>query len=121
MRFVQVHVLAAVAVASAVLSWLGLYLHNSVELPDQSLLSPETTYPTLVYLLGIAARFIAGRRAAAWLLLGWGWLLPIWPYDPPQTARHYTFHLLYGLLEIPMIVVMTRLVRSTTTSRKPHA
>src|SRR5439155_11977518 len=100
-----------VAIATAVLSWLGLYLHTSAELPNESLLSSETAYPTLVYLLGITAWLTVGRRAGAWLLLGWGWLnlvggavlsvlpLPIWAYDPAQTARHYAFHLLYGVLQ----------------------
>jgi hypothetical protein len=113
-------------VVAAALSWFGLYLHNVADLPDQYLLSPETAYPSLVYLVGVAAWFTRPdptRRVGAMLLLGWGWLqlvgggmlsvlpLPIWPYHPEQTPHHYAFHLVYGATQLPLIVITTRHVR----------
>ena len=35
-------------VAAAVIAWLGLLVHNVADLPDQTLLSPETLWPSLV-------------------------------------------------------------------------
>ena len=34
--------------AAAAIAWLGLLVHNVVDLPDQTLLSPETLWPSLV-------------------------------------------------------------------------
>jgi hypothetical protein len=33
-------------VAAAVIAWLGLLVHNVAELPGQTLLSPETLWPS---------------------------------------------------------------------------
>jgi hypothetical protein len=35
------------------------------------------------------------------------------PLAPEQSARRYVFHMLYGMMQAPMLVVMTRLVRRT--------
>lgn len=35
-------------VAAAVIAWLGLLVHNAADLPGQTLLSPETLWPSLV-------------------------------------------------------------------------
>lgn len=35
-------------VSSVVITWLGLLVHNVADLPDQTLLSPETLCPRLV-------------------------------------------------------------------------
>ena len=57
------------------LSWLGLFTHNSIELPSLNLLSPENSLPALVtVLLFIAWSLLTTRRLAAGLLLVWGLL-----------------------------------------------
>jgi hypothetical protein len=105
------------AVAS---SWLGLFVHNVADLPGQSVLSSETLYPTLVYLLLVVAWFTIPRRIAARLLAAWALLqliggaiisvlpLPFLPFDPEQTLHHYAFHAIYGLLQLPLLVLLAR-------------
>jgi RND superfamily putative drug exporter len=113
-----------IVMATAALSWLGLYVHNVADLPGQNLLSAETAYPTAVLLLFISGWFTPVRRLAAWSLLGWGWLhligaailsvlpLPWWPYHPNQTLHHHAFHAAYGALQIPLLVMTARQVRA---------
>ncbi|WP_214322530.1 hypothetical protein [Nonomuraea sediminis] len=105
-----------------VLSWLGLVVHNFADLPGQTLLSPETAIPTAGYVVAVLLwwRF---RRVMSWVLLGWGWLqlvgggiisvlpLPFLPFDPEQTLYHYAFHVLYGALQVPLLIMLTRYLR----------
>ena len=57
------------------LSWLGLFTHNSIELPSLNLLSPENSLPALVTaLLFIAGSLLPTRRLEAGPLLMWGLL-----------------------------------------------
>jgi hypothetical protein len=107
-------------VAAIALSWLGLAVHNLAELTGQARLGPATLGPTAVYLLLAAGWLSPGRRVAAWLLLGWGWLhaigggllsvlpLPLWPYQPQQSLRHYAIHALYAVLQVPLLVTVSR-------------
>lgn len=95
----------AVAVA-----WLGFVLHNVADLPQQTLLSPETLYPTLIY-IGLTVLL----RWTVWPLFTWTLLnmlggglisvlpLPILPFDPDQSLRHYSFHLIYALTQFPLL------------------
>jgi hypothetical protein len=61
--------------ASTALAWLGFSIHNIADLPGQTLLSPETSLPTLVTFVLFSAwwRF-PSARITTWLLLGWGLL-----------------------------------------------
>lgn len=107
-------------VAAIALSWLGLVIHNLVELTGQARLGPATVVPTAVWLVLAAGWLSRVQRVAAWLLLGWGWLhaigggllsvlpLPWWPYQPEQSLGHYAVHALYGLLQVPLLIVLTR-------------
>jgi hypothetical protein len=77
----------------------------------------------VAYLLLAAGWLSPGRRVAAWLLLGWGWLhaigggllsvlpLPWWPYQPEQSLRHYAVHALYAVLQVPLLVTVTQYLR----------
>jgi hypothetical protein len=100
------------------LAWLGLYLHNVADLPDQSLFSPETGLPSLVYLVLFLAwwRFPASQ-GMTWLLLGWGLLnliggglsvipLSFLPFYPEQSLNHYAFHVVYGAAQLPLIALL---------------
>lgn len=103
--------------AATALAWLGFFIHNIADLPGQSLLSPETGLPTLVYLVLFLSwwRF-PSRRVALWLLFGWGVLnliggglsvipFPFLPFYPEQSWRHYFFHVVYGTAQLPLIAV----------------
>lgn len=104
------------------LSWLGFVLHNVADLPGQTLASPETLYPTLIYVVVVAVWFFA-RRVGTWLLLGWAALqlagggvlsvlpFPFLPFDPVQTWHHYSFHVVYVLSQVPLVVLLVREVR----------
>ena len=103
----------AVVVGAAALAWTGFYVHNIADLPGQSLRSPETLYPTVVTVVCLAVLLIpATRTAGAWLLLGWTALnllggalsvlpLPILPFAPEQSLRHYAFHALTRFANYP--------------------
>jgi hypothetical protein len=115
----------AVVVALVVVSLLGLVVHNVADLPGKAWLGPATVVPTAVYVLLAVGWLSPVRRIAAWLLLGWAWLhaigggllsvlpIPLWPYRPEQSLRHYTFHALYAMLQIPLLIVLTQYVRRT--------
>ena len=110
------------AIATA-LSWLGLYVHNVNDLPNQTPLRPESGIPGAILLILLGLWLIRPvRRLATMLLLGWGWLdlvggalsvlpLPFLPFRPEQTLHHYAFHVVYAVLQIPLIFVATRRLR----------
>ncbi|RSM60084.1 hypothetical protein DMH04_54630 [Kibdelosporangium aridum] len=105
------------------LSWLGFVLHNVADLPGQHLLSPETLYPTLVYLA-----LIGLLRWTAWPLFGWALLnglgggiisvlpLPVLPFEPAQTLHHYSFHVIYTLTQIPLVMLTYASIRTRSLS-----
>lgn len=113
----------ALVLGGVFLSWLGFFVHNVADLPGQTILSPESAIPTLIFVLLAAAWLTPARRIAAWVLLGWNVLhlvggaivsvlpLPILPFSPSQTLYHYTFHAVYGLLQLPLLVVLVRYLR----------
>ena len=105
------------------LSWLGFFVHNIADLSGQAALNPGSIYPTIVYVVLVAMWFTPWRRIAEWLLLGWIALqlvggaiisvlpLPFLPFHPEQTLHHYLFHVLYGVLQVPALVVLVSRVR----------
>lgn len=67
MRVGPLHVAAA-----TVLAWAGFFVHNIADLPGQTLASPESFLPTIVWLVAAALwLFPRTRRAGAWSLLVW--------------------------------------------------
>lgn len=106
------------------LSWLGLFVHNSIELPSLNLLSPENSLPALVAVLLFAGWWLLPtRRLAAALVLVWGLLhlvggaivtvipFSFLPFVPEQDFIHYFAHFLYGLAQLPLIGVMIQQIR----------
>ena len=72
-------------------------------------------HPPLVTSVLVAVWFTAWRPVAAWALLGWGVLnlvgailtvlpLGILPFDPQQTLFHYSFHAIYAIAQVPLIL-----------------
>jgi hypothetical protein len=107
------------AVAAALLlGWIGVVLHNLLSLPDLPPASAETLGPGLLCAVLLSA-YVAwpGATPVAVAMLGWGLVnlivgailsvLPVgvFPFEPEQTVGHYAAHLLYGLLEAPLVVV----------------
>jgi len=100
------------------LAWLGMYIHNVADLPNLTLSSPENALPGLVWLLLFGLWWaVPGRAWPAILLLAWGILnlvggavsvlpLPVLPFKPEQSLRHYMFHVLYALTQLPLIGVV---------------
>lgn len=107
---------AAVVAATAV-AWTGFYIHNVADLAGQTILSPESLFPSLIWLAAIVLWVVpATRIVGAWVLLAWAALnlvggvltvlpLPILPFEPDQSARHYAFHALYAATQIPLVAM----------------
>lgn len=65
----------------------------------------------------------------SWLLLGWALLhligggilsvlpLPVLPYSPEQSLRRYSFHLLYALTQVPLVLTAASYLRSGDRGR----
>jgi hypothetical protein len=100
------------------LAWLGMYIHNVADLPNLTLRSPENSLPGLVWLLLFGLWWaMPGRSWPVMLLLAWGLLnlvggfasvlpLPVLPYKPEQSLRHYMFHVLYALTQLPLLGIV---------------
>src|SRR5262245_25308302 len=85
------------------MSWLGEYIHNVVDLPQLTILSPENSLVSLTAALLFMMwwRFPI-QRLPVILLLGWGLLhliaggiitvipFPFLPFYPAQTPLHYS-------------------------------
>ena len=111
--------------AFTVLAWLGEAIHNRADLPDLSLVSPETSIPALISLLLVLGICLSPwRRLMCLALLSWAWVnlvgggilsvlpLPFLPYHPEQTLFHYLMHVQYVVTQIPLIVVLLQLTRT---------
>lgn len=118
--------------AFTVLSWLGEAIHNLADLPQLSLLSPENTIPALISLLLLLGLWLSPWKSVMRLaLLSWAWInllgggilsvipFPFLPFYPEQTVFHYSMHVLYTATQIPLIVVLLQLGK--TTSHQPPA
>lgn len=104
--------------AFTALSWLGEYVHNRVELPQLSALSPENSVPALISLaLFIAWWRLSFTRAPRFTLLGWTLVqlvggvmsvLPLGflPFAPAQTVQHYLLHGVYASAQVPLIAAL---------------
>jgi hypothetical protein len=114
--------------AVAAIAWLGFVVHNVADLPGQTLISNETLWPTVFTAVLLVLYAFGPRRAATIGLLAWATLhfvggivsvlpLPFLPFAPDQTLRHYSFHLLYAVTQLPLVVVSWQSLRSRPTTR----
>src|SRR5688572_3745550 len=115
---------AALAVTA---SMLGIAIHNALELGAASLLDLASGFiPMLVIegaLLLIWTQGGTPRRAASYVLLSLALLnliggailsvlpLDFLPFDPEQSLAHYASHILYGLLQFPLIIISLQHIR----------
>ncbi|HVH32236.1 MAG TPA: hypothetical protein VNA31_11340 [bacterium] len=105
------------------LAWLGMYVHNMADLPNLRFSSSENLVPGLVWLLLFGLWSAMPRHTwTVQLLVVWGLLnlagglatvlpLPVWPFRPEQSVRHYAFHVLYGLSQLPVLALVRRELR----------
>lgn len=76
------HLRSPYRMAGAVaLAWLGMYVHNIADLPN-----------------------LAGGFATVLPL-------PVLPFKPEQSLRHYMFHLLYALTQLPLLLLVQHELR----------
>ena len=107
------------------LAWLGMYVHNVADLPNLTLSSSENVLPGLVWLLLFGLWWaMLSRSSPAILLLAWGILnlvggfatvlpLPVLPFKPEQSLRHYMFHVLYALTQLPLLGIVRHELRQS--------
>jgi hypothetical protein len=101
--------------ATVALAWLGMYVHNVADLPNLTLSSRENLLPGLVWLLLFALWWaMPGRSWPLILLLAWGMLNLVGGAAtvlPLPALRHYTFHLLYTLTQLPLLGIVRHELR----------
>ena len=102
---------------AAALAWGGMVIHNLADLPQLTATSPENSGPGALWLLLFALWATLPRtRWPTTLLWAWGLVnlvggaisvLPLrwWPYSPDQSLRHYLFHGLYALAQVPLLAL----------------
>ena len=91
------------------------------------MLSPETSIPALIsLLLFLACWLLPMKRTTYVALLSWALIslvvggilsvipFPFWPFHPAQTLFHYSMHVLYGLAQLPLILLLVRRWPSAT-------
>lgn len=108
----------AVGVAATALAWTGFLVHNLVDLPGQTVLSPESLFPSSIWTIALVLWLApATRVGGAWMLLAWAVInlvggavsvlpLSVLPFEPEQTLSHYAFHGLYAATQLPVIGVL---------------
>jgi hypothetical protein len=106
--------------ASVLLAWLGLVIHNRTEFPHMAFTSPEYGVATLIWLALLLARLWSPNRSSTRLLFGWGAIslggailtvlpLPILPFRPEQSLRHYVVHVIYAVTQLPALWLTWRM------------
>lgn len=114
--------------AFAALSWLGEYIHNRIELPGLTFFSPENSLIAIVTVtIVLLWLFLPSRKITGILLLTLGLVhlvggaiisvipFKFLPFYPEQSITHYLSHILYGLAQLPLIIIMIVEIR-----RMPH-
>lgn len=116
-------------IGAAVVAWAGFLVHNLADLPGQTPLSPESLLPTVVTVTLLALWLVpASRTAAAWALLAWSGLhligggilsvlpLGLFPFEPEQSWKHYAFHLVYTVTQVPLVWICSAWLLASSRS-----
>ena len=119
---------AAAVVSTSSIAAAGMLAHNVLEFGPAFLLRPETVIPLAIF--GLFALLAWARPANAIvhvLLLAWALLnlvgggilsvlpLGLFPFQPEQSLGHYAIHVIYGVAQLPLVVVAARAL-----SRRGH-
>lgn len=108
---------------AALAAWLGFFFHNAADLPDVSFTAPEYVVPTAIWAGLVLLWWLwSDRRWTASLLFAWGAVnalgaivtvlpLAVLPFSPEQSLRHYGFHVLYLVTQVPLLVALWTEVR----------
>ena len=120
--------ITVLAAGFCVVSWLGMMVHNAIELPGLPFTSAEVALPTLAYVVFFAAwRVLPYRRVTGSLLFTWGMLhlvvggiitvipFPFLPFTPEQSVRHYLAHIVYSVTQFPLVWMMYQNLRTHRT------
>ena len=112
---------AAAVVLASVIAAAGMVAHNVLEFGPAFLLRPETLIPLAIFgLFALLAWARPANAAVHVLLLGWAVLnligggilsvlpLGLFPFQPEQSLRHYAIHVIYGVAQIPLVVLAAR-------------
>ena len=112
----------------SVVSWLGMMVHNAIELPNLPFTSPEVAQPSLAYVVFFAAwRVLPYWRVTGSLLFIWGMLhlviggiitvipFPFLPFTPEQSVHHYLAHVVYSVTQFPLVWMMYQNLRTYRT------
>jgi hypothetical protein len=103
--------------AAVLVAWLGMFLHNMADLPI-SAASPENILPGIIWITFLWL-WVWDRRWSVVVGLGWAGLnllgafltvlpLPVLPFAPEQSVRHYLFHALYAVTQLPVLYLLVR-------------
>lgn len=115
-------------VGGLAVSTFGGWYHNAVDFPGMPLHAPEmlaTIVPPIVLAVWWWRRpeRLLLVVIAFWVLLSLivGGLLsvlplPVWPFEPAQTALHYRAHLFYTVTQVPLLVALVWLSRYDTVA-----
>jgi len=101
----------------SLVSWLGMMIHNAIELPQLTILSPEIGIPTLIY-IGLVFGWWVLPNKRIWTigLLSWsilhllvGGIITVIPFSflpfyPEQSLTHYLAHVIYSVAQLPLII-----------------
>ena len=105
---------------AVLLAWIGLFVHNAFEFPNLPSSRPEYAVPTLIWLGSFLAWLSIPARGWPTLLLRvWGGIslagaiitvlpLPVLPFRPEQSIRHYGVHVIYAVTQLPVLSLMWR-------------
>lgn len=109
----------------AVISWLGMMIHNAIELPQLTILNPEIGLPTLVYVVLVLGWWrVPPQRVWGIALFSWamlhllvGGILTVFPFSflpfyPEQSLRHYFAHVIYSVAQLPLIFKTIQSIRN---------
>ena len=131
--FRTARVTVAAAMGAMVLAWAGFYAAQRRGPAGTNRAQPRDVVPDSVT-IGCLAVFLipATHVAGCRLMLGWTMLnllggglsvlpLPFLPFVPEQSFRHYAFHALYGLSQLPLLWLCICLVRHSSVVRPSEA
>lgn len=116
-------------IGACICSLVGLSYHQFQEFPGQMFYSLVVIVPFALILAGLVW-LTQTYRLGYWLLLLYAFIhliggglsvlpLEILPFVPDQTTAHYISHLIYAILQLPLIYITIREVVTDYFIRQP--